>query len=89
MKTIIVCVNYRSNPNHPSCGAKGGIAIANHIEQQISKNQLPLGLERFHCLGHCEQGPTLKITPEGRFICGVTLEKIPVLISALADDHTE
>ena len=84
MKTIIVCVNHRSNPNQPSCGARGGTDIADYIEREVSNNQLQLTVERFNCLGFCERGPNLKLVPEGRFMYGVRIEELPVLISELS-----
>lgn len=89
MKTIIVCVNHRSNPNQPSCGASGGIRIADYIESQVTKNQLALGVERFYCLGFCEQGPNLKVAPEGHFIHNVKMEELPNLIREIADQTGE
>lgn len=89
MKTIIVCVNHRSNPNQPSCGARGGTNIADYIEYEVNKNQLQLAVERFYCLGFCERGPNLKIAPEGRFIHGVKIEELPNLIRELANTPAE
>ena len=89
MKTIIVCVNHRSNPNQPSCGARGGADIADYIEHKVSKDQLQLSVERFNCLGFCEQGPNLKIAPEGCFIHGVKIEALPDLLRELANSPAE
>lgn len=85
MKTIIVCINHRANPNQPSCGTRGGIEIANLVEAEISKRGLNIRMERFKCLGFCERGPNLKIAPDGRFIYGAKPEDIPQLIKQLAN----
>ncbi len=85
MKTIIVCVNHRANPNQPSCGARGGIELADLVEKEISRLGLNIRMERFKCLGFCDRGPNLKIAPDGRFIYGAKPEDIPQLIQEIAN----
>ncbi|MDZ4098356.1 MAG: (2Fe-2S) ferredoxin domain-containing protein, partial [Methylophilaceae bacterium] len=70
-------------------GARGGAKIADYIEHEVSNNQLQLTVERFNCLGFCEQGPNLKIAPEGRFIHGVKIEALPNLMRELAENPIE
>lgn len=67
MKTVIVCINRRANPAQPSCGMRGGIELADRLEQAIAARGLNIRLERFACLGHCEDGPNLKLSPNGPF----------------------
>lgn len=79
MKTVIVCVNHRSNPNSPSCGARGSELIASRIEAEIAAQQLPIKLQRFKCLGLCDKGPNLRLAPDGRFfneVCEATLPEV-------------
>lgn len=83
-ETIVVCVHHRANPDVPSCGARGATAIADQLERELEAQGLPLRLERFNCLGKCELGPNLKISPAGRFCHGVTLESIPQLLEQIA-----
>lgn len=85
MKTIIVCANHRANPNQPSCGARGGIEIADLAEAEVSRLGLNIHIERFNCLGFCNRGPNLKIAPDGRFIYGAKPEDIPLLILEIAN----
>jgi len=85
MKTIIVCVNHRANPNQPSCGARGGLEIADLLEAEIAGSGLNVRMERFKCLGFCEHGPNLKIAPDGRFIYGAKPEDIPLLVQEIAN----
>ncbi|MDP2247506.1 MAG: (2Fe-2S) ferredoxin domain-containing protein [Nitrosomonadales bacterium] len=86
MKTIIVCVNHRTNPDQPSCGARGGITIADCLEAEIARNQLNISIERFKCLGVCERGPNLKIMPSGHFVYAAQLADIPTLVSKASAD---
>jgi len=85
MKKVIVCINHRSNPNNPSCGARGGVEIASTIEQVISSEQLNIQLERFKCLGLCQKGPNLRLAPDGQFFYGVCKENIEEVVSALRE----
>jgi len=85
MKKVIVCVNHRSNPNNPSCGARGGAAIANTLEQFLLSEQLDIQIARFKCLGLCEQGPNLRLAPDGRFFYGVCTQNMDEIKSALRD----
>lgn len=80
MKKILVCINRRS-PNHPSCAARGSEAIALCIEQEVASRNLPVAVERIHCLGHCQQGPTLRLAPDGRFFYQLVLQDVPRLIA--------
>lgn len=83
-KTVLVCVNHRSNPDLPSCGARGGEQLAQTLEDAINARQLPLRIKRFPCLGECERGPNLKLSPDGEFCYSVKLRDLPDLIDRLA-----
>ena len=83
-KTIIVCINQRANPDVPSCGARGGEAIARCIESEIAAHELNLAIERFHCLGQCELGPNIKLAPAGDFYHKVSLHDVPYLVEQLS-----
>lgn len=73
MKKVVVCINRRANTNQPSCGMRGGVKLADHLEAEITKRGLPIVLERFHCLGRCEDGPNLRLAPGGNFHSGASL----------------
>ncbi len=83
-KIVTVCINRRANPDAPSCGARGGVEIADALEAAIASRGLPVRLERFKCLGQCERGPNVKLSPGGDFCYGVTLEKLPQLLAKIA-----
>ncbi len=85
-KTIIVCINHRANPDVPSCGARGGEAIAQCIETEIAIHTLDINVERFHCLGMCDLGPNIKLSPSGNFYHHVSLESLPELVQQLSAD---
>ena len=86
-KRVTVCINYRANPDLPSCGARGGNEVAQALKAAVSANNLPVEVVTFNCLGECERGPNVKLSPSGEFCHGVRLDDLaPVLekISAFA-----
>lgn len=80
LKRIVVCVNHRANPDQPSCGARGGEAIACALEQALHEHGLALSVERFHCLGRCESGPNLRLAPAGPFHQQLSTSDVPALM---------
>ncbi len=83
MKTVIVCVNRRSDPARPSCGI-GGEALVRALRSGVVEQDLPVCVETFHCLGNCEQGPNLKLSPGGEFMHDVHLENLPGILRKIA-----
>ncbi|BCM24181.1 hypothetical protein ZMTM_04400 [Methyloradius palustris] len=82
-KKVIVCIKHRTSAHQPSCAAKGSEALAKQIEQMIIAKGLMLSVERFKCLGCCDQGINIKLVPEGPFLHGLTLENLDELAIAL------
>jgi (2Fe-2S) ferredoxin len=83
-KIVTVCVNRRANPDAPSCAGRGGVEIAEALETAIVRRGIPVAVERFHCLGFCERGPNVKLSPGGEFYYGVHIEDIPQLLEKIA-----
>lgn len=81
MKKIIVCVNFRKGSIQPSCAARGSLAIADQIEAQVLAKSLGIKVERFKCLGRCEEGPNLRLAPAGDFFHGVNLQDLDMILS--------
>jgi len=84
-KKVMVCVNFRANPGQPSCAARGSEAIACALEAALAQHQLQIAVERFNCLGHCESGPNVRLTPAGRWYHAVTLQDVPELMSGIEE----
>lgn len=72
MKKVIICTHHRANPTQPSCAARGSLDIAERLEVEIAARGWDISLERFPCLGLCENGPNLRLAPGGPFRSGVT-----------------
>lgn len=83
-KIVTVCINRRANPDTPSCGARGGLEIADALQAAIASQGLAVRLERFKCLGQCERGPNIKLSPGGEFCHGSSLENLPQLLLRIA-----
>lgn len=64
-KAALVCTHLRANPTQPSCGARGGRLLAERLAEAIQARGLDIQLETFACLGQCEAGPNLKLSPGG------------------------
>lgn len=84
-RKVVVCVNYRANPNQPSCAARGSEAIACALEEALTQQPLAILVERFNCLGHCEVGPNVRLTPSGPWYHELTLQDIPMLMAEVED----
>lgn len=85
MKKIIVCVNFRANPDQPSCAARGSVALARRIEEEAARQTSPaVAVERVDCLGHCEQGPNVRLIPNGRFFHYFDDRDVPLLLAEAA-----
>jgi NADH:ubiquinone oxidoreductase subunit E len=61
-----ICINRRIT--QASCGGRGAEQLADKLEHFLQQHRLDLPLNRVDCLGRCEQGPNLRIGPEGVFI---------------------
>ena len=82
--TLIVCVNRRLEASGPSCAARGSEEIADALEKGVTERNIDVVIERICCLGHCAEGPTLRLVPGGSFLQGTRLEDVPALLDDLA-----
>lgn len=78
-KKVLVCNNYRANPNMPSCAARGSADIFNAL---LSK-ELTIDVENSPCMGHCQIGPNVRLAPNGASFNNVTQNKIEKLIAEI------
>lgn len=81
--SIVVCVNLRPAGFKPSCAAQGSVALADALEKGIAERRIDVTLERICCLGHCNQGPTMRLAPGGDFLLGVTEADLPSILERL------
>ena len=76
---VSVCVNRRDNPSRPACHARGALALLRALRVAA-----PAGHDcrPATCLGHCQQGPVVKIHLHDRecIITGARLDEITALL---------
>ncbi len=83
MKKILVCTNFRANPNNPSCAARGSQEMMAHLTQQLQQNAISIAVEESPCLGFCQIGPNVRLVPNGPFFHTVSVQKMDDLIDAV------
>ncbi|MBI4148992.1 (2Fe-2S) ferredoxin domain-containing protein [Candidatus Woesearchaeota archaeon] len=72
---IFVCVNEKDYGKE-CCGFKQGPEILQILRDHVNKSGLvgKYNITKSRCLGHCLQGPTIAIYPEGKIFVHVTVE---------------
>lgn len=81
-KKILVCTNYRANPNNPSCAARGSKEVLPKLAQQLQAQYVSIQIEEIQCMGYCNIGPNIRLMPEGAFFHEVSDEKLSEIIEA-------
>ena len=85
-KHVLVCVQSRP-PGHPrgSCGEKGCADVYNTFMNEFQNRNLwgRFALTNTGCLGPCNLGPSVLVSPEGTLYAGVK----PADVAALIDEH--
>ncbi len=82
-KAALVCTHLRANPAQPSCGARGGRLLAERLAQAIQAKELDIQLETFACLGQCEAGPNLKLSPGGALCSHLNPDDLAPLLNEI------
>lgn len=67
--SLAICVNRRLTGQNPSCGGRNAEALATELEQALRLRGISLPLYRTDCLGRCNEGPNLRLSPQGKFLC--------------------
>jgi (2Fe-2S) ferredoxin len=70
---VTVCVNERPPTGiiTISCGPRGGFAIAAALEAELKRRGVPARFATIKCLGLCEKGPNVRLTPSNSWFHGV------------------
>lgn len=83
MKSVLVCINHRKNPSKPSCAGRGSLHVAQCLTQAINEKKLDIQIEKVQCLGACEEGPNIKLVPNGAFMHHVSDENISDVLTTI------
>jgi NADH:ubiquinone oxidoreductase subunit E len=81
-KKILVCTNYRANPNNPSCAARGSKEILAALTQHLQHEKVVIEIEEIQCMGYCKAGPNLRLIPNGEIFHEVSAKKFGEIIKA-------
>jgi len=60
--SVRLCINKRLNTDRlPNCAGRGSRGLADHLEQLITQERLPVEIIRGPCMNNCQIGPNIKI----------------------------
>jgi NADH:ubiquinone oxidoreductase subunit E len=79
-KKLLVCTNFRANPNNPSCAARGSELVLNALQIELANNHIEIEVSQ--CMGYCDVGPNVRLAPNGEFFHEVSAAKLAKLIKA-------
>jgi NADH:ubiquinone oxidoreductase subunit E len=79
-KKLLVCTNYRANPNSPSCAARGSKEILTELTHQLQRDNVPIEIEEIQCMGYCNVGPNLRLIPSGEIFHEVSDKNLAQII---------
>jgi (2Fe-2S) ferredoxin len=80
---LVVCVNQRLGTGRRSCVGSGSLDLISRLETMLVEEKLPVPVVRRECLGHCEQGPVMRIAPAGPFFHEIDADTLDVIIAEL------
>ncbi|MBI2108522.1 (2Fe-2S) ferredoxin domain-containing protein [Candidatus Woesearchaeota archaeon] len=83
---VFVCLNKRDAPRE-SCSAKDSEKILTELRQHVNSNGLTgtYNITKTLCLGHCNEGPTIAIYPDGKILRKVSMADVPRIIEEYLD----
>ena len=82
-KKILICTNFRANPNNPSCAARGSKNVLEALQLALKQKNLPIKIEESPCLGFCDIGPNLRLMPNEEFFHGVSDSDLSAIIKSI------
>jgi NADH:ubiquinone oxidoreductase subunit E len=88
-KQLLVCTNFRANPNNPSCGARNSQLVLDKLKTELAKKNIAIEAVESPCMGYCNEGPNARLAPNGAFFHGVSDKKLVQLIKAAKKFSTE
>lgn len=80
MKKILVCTNFRANPNNPSCAARNSKEILAELAQALKQKNIPIDATESPCMGFCNIGPNIHFVPGGLFLHGDAVKDLGKIV---------
>jgi NADH:ubiquinone oxidoreductase subunit E len=71
-----VCTQMRYAPNPLSCANSGSHLILFALEEAVAANQLAIDVVAIRCLLKCDEGPNIRLIPEGMIWNRATLDTV-------------
>ncbi len=84
-KLVLVCGNVRTD-GKVSCGPTGGAEFKDRLKELCKKKQLPVRVMQTSCLGQCDDGPNIMISPDGLWLSGVTHDDLDEIVKLIEKD---
>jgi (2Fe-2S) ferredoxin len=86
---VTVCVNERPPTGivTVSCGPRGGLAIAAAIEAELKRRGIAARFTTIKCLGLCEKGPNVRLTPSNSWFHGVHESDVAAIVDIVEDQR--
>lgn len=84
-KIVLVCGNVHTD-GRVSCGPQGGTEFKDAIKKICKEKQLPVRVVQSSCLGQCDFGPNIMITPDNVWLSGVTHADIDAIVTLIEKD---
>lgn len=82
---ILVCGNVRTD-GRVSCGPRGGSEFKDRLKEICKAKGLPVRVVQSSCLGKCDDGPNIMITPGDLWLSGVRFEDIDEIVKLIEKD---
>lgn len=85
-RKLLVCTMHRSGPG-ASCGEKGGAELARLLAEAVRQRGVGVEVEEVKCLVKCQDGPNLRLLPDGASWSRVDVGDIDAIVSAIKQTH--
>ncbi|MFZ2682118.1 MAG: (2Fe-2S) ferredoxin domain-containing protein [Patescibacteria group bacterium] len=81
-KVILVCGNIRTD-GRISCGPHGGTELKDRLKEMCKARNLPVRVVQSSCLGQCDDGPNVLITPDNIWLSKVTMQDTDEIVKMI------
>lgn len=79
---ILVCGNIRTD-GRMSCGPNGGTDLKDRLKEMCKARNLPVRVVQSSCLGKCDDGPNIMITPANVWLSKVTMNDVDEIVKKI------
>ncbi len=80
----MVCVNERLGFGQRSCAGSGSRELIERLQHLLQARNLRYPIVEQLCLGRCNEGIAMRISPGGPFFTEVRVTDLPRIVEALA-----